>query len=130
MNHEVNINSIGQVAIAITHYDDSLHFYHNVLGLELLFEAQHGLAFLQCGDIRLMLTTLQGDQSDHRTSVIYYKVDDLEQTVALLKNQKVAIEQEAQHVASMKDHELWVAFIRDPDDNLIGLMAEYPLTPD
>jgi methylmalonyl-CoA/ethylmalonyl-CoA epimerase len=29
-------------------------------------------------------------------------------------------------VAKMPDHHLWMAFLRDPDQNLIGLMAEVP----
>jgi hypothetical protein len=24
----------------------------------------------------------------------------------------------------MPDHELWIGFVRDPDDNLVGLMEE------
>jgi hypothetical protein len=27
----------------------------------------------------------------------------------------------------MEDHELWIGFIRDPDNNLVGLMEEKPL---
>ena len=30
----------------------------------------------------------------------------------------------AQLVARMPDHELWMAFVRDPEGNLIGLMEE------
>lgn len=25
---------------------------------------------------------------------------------------------------NIEDHELWIGFIRDPDENLIGIMAE------
>jgi hypothetical protein len=27
----------------------------------------------------------------------------------------------------MADHELWIAFLRDPDGNPVGLMSEVPL---
>ena len=31
-------------------------------------------------------------------------------------------------IAKMPDHELWMGFLRDPDENLIGIMAELPLS--
>jgi methylmalonyl-CoA/ethylmalonyl-CoA epimerase len=29
-------------------------------------------------------------------------------------------------VAKMPDHDLWIAFFKDPDDHTIGLMSEVP----
>ena len=31
-------------------------------------------------------------------------------------------------VARLADHELWMAFLRDPDANVLALMSERPLT--
>lgn len=75
----------------------------------------------------MMLTTLQGEESDHHTSVIYYKVKDLGSAVSELKSKGALFIREPQLIARMADHELWQGFIRDPDDNLIGIMAELPL---
>ena len=122
------IESIGQIAIAVSDIQRSLDFYKNTLGLRLLFEAPPNLAFLKCGSVRIMLTTLQGEESDHHTSVIYYKVKDLALTVSELKIKGAVFIRESQLTAKMPDHELWQGFIRDPDDNLIGIMAELPLT--
>jgi len=119
--------SIGQIAICITDLEQSLHFYQHILGFNLLFEVPPNMAFLQCGDVRLMLTTQQGEAQDHHTSVIYYKVSNLEQAVSQLKQKGVAFIREPQLTAKMPDHELWQGFIRDPDENLIGIMAEKPL---
>jgi hypothetical protein len=33
-------------------------------------------------------------------------------------------ERAPQLTAKMPDHELWMAFVRDPDGNLVGLMSE------
>lgn len=121
------IDSMGQIAIAVTDIQHSLKFYHQTLGLKLLFEAPPNLAFLQCGEVRIMLTTLQGEKSDHHTSVIYYKVSNLDLAVSSLKKKGVVFVREPQLTAKMPDHELWQGFIRDPDDNLIGIMAELPL---
>ena len=78
-----------------------------------------------------MLSTLQGDEKDHHTSVIYYKVSDLTTATEAMKARGVSFEREPQMAAKMADHELWIGFIRDPDQNLIGIMAELPLgTPE
>ena len=126
MSEKIMIETIGQIAIAITDVKRSIEFYQNVLGLQLLFEALPNLAFFQCGETRLMLTTLQGDQKDHHTSVIYYKVSDIKGTFRLLKENDCNVIREPQLTAKMPDHDLWMGFIRDPDNNLIGIMAELP----
>lgn len=127
MEHEININSIGQIAIAVTDIKLATKFYHDKLGLELLFEVPSGLAFFDCGGVRLMLTTLQGDEKDHHTSVIYYKVKNIDKFSTQLKQKGVVFEREPQFAAKMDDHNLWIGFLRDPDQNLIGIMAEMPI---
>ncbi|MCT7940542.1 VOC family protein [Shewanella holmiensis] len=123
----LNIEKIGQIAIAVTDINQSVAFYRDILGLSLLFEVPSGLAFFNCGGTRLMLTTLQGKAEDHKTSVIYYQVLDIHQATAQLKAKGINFEREPQLAAKMTDHHLWIGFLRDPDQNLIGLMAELPL---
>ena len=116
--------SIKQIAIAISDLPKAVDFYHNVLNIPLAFEAPPNLAFLELGDIRLMLTTLQGSERDHQTSVIYYQTTNIEQYFEQLSTQSVTIERLPSFTAKMPDHDLWIGFIRDPDDNLIGIMEE------
>ncbi len=59
--------------------------------------------------------------------MIYYKVDDISATTTELKAKGVVFEREPQLVATMPDHQLWMGFLRDPDQNLVGIMAELPL---
>lgn len=122
------IQSIGQIAIGVSDISRSTAFYRDTLGLTLLFEAPPGLAFFDCGGVRLMLTTPQGPERDHRTSVIYYKVADIHAATAVLKANGVEFEREPGLTAKMEDHELWIGFLRDPDENLVGIMAELPLS--
>ena len=129
MSDKQDVQGIGQIAIAITNLNQAVDFYQNKLGLTLLFDVPPNLAFFQCGDIRLMLTTLQGDPNDHHTSVIYYKVADIKSFCDDLKTANVSLVREPQLAATMPDHELWMAFIRDPDNNLIGIMSEVPINP-
>ncbi|WP_371189329.1 VOC family protein [Thalassotalea maritima] len=121
------IEGIGQIAITTDNLKRSKQFYTQVLGLPLLFDVGEHLSFLQCGDIRLMLTTLQGDKAEHHTSVIYYKVADIEQMFINLNAKQVVIEREPALAATLDDHQLWLGFIRDPDNHLVGIMAEKPL---
>ncbi|NQZ10973.1 MAG: VOC family protein [Algicola sp.] len=127
MSANIEVEKIGQIAIAISDLKKSVQFYQDILGLELLFEVPTGLAFFDCGGTRLMLTTLQGKEEDHNTSTIYYKVSDIHSTTQLLQNKGVTFEREPQLAAKMADHELWIGFLRDPDNNLVGIMAELPL---
>jgi methylmalonyl-CoA/ethylmalonyl-CoA epimerase len=51
-------------------------------------------------------------------------VDDLPSAVKALKSRGVSFEQEPELVAKMPDHELWLAFLKDPDGNMLALMWE------
>ena len=128
MPERVGIGSIGQIAIAVSDIKASVDFYQNTLELKLLFEAPPGLAFFDCGGVRLMLTIPQGEERDHKTSAIYYRVNDIDAATTALKAKGVSFIHEPQMTAKMEDHELWIGFIRDPDENLVGIMAEIPYT--
>ncbi|MBC3881050.1 VOC family protein [Undibacterium sp. LX40W] len=120
----LQVLEIGQIAIAVNDIDKARAFYRDVLGLPFLFDAPPAMSFLMCGSVRLMLTTLQGDPADHRTSSIYYKVADLSHADQQLHKAGIAWERPPALVAKMADHDLWMGFVRDPDHNLIGLMEE------
>ncbi len=124
----LGIEKIGQIAIAITDLEKSVVFYKDILNLELLFKVPPNLAFFNCGGTRLMMTSLQGEEKDHNTSVIYYKISDIQQATELLENRGVEFERKPQLAAKMEEHELWIGFLRDPDQNRIGIMAELPLS--
>jgi methylmalonyl-CoA/ethylmalonyl-CoA epimerase len=56
--------------------------------------------------------------------VIYFKVDDINGAYATLSSLGARFEDKANLIAKMPDHELWMAFFRDPDKNLLALMSE------
>jgi predicted enzyme related to lactoylglutathione lyase len=101
-----------------------LPFYRDVLGLPFLFSPGPNLAFLAAGEIRLMLTTPQGVGAVGHNSILYFAVEDIEDTHAAVLSRGAMNEREPQLAAKMPDHELWIAFVRDPDGNLVGLMEE------
>ena len=120
----LKLDKIGQIAIPVRDLEQAIGVYRDVLGMDFLFQASPGLAFFDCGGIRLMLDVPAGTQSDNLSSIIYYKVDDLPSAVAELKSPGVDFDQEPELVAQMPDHELWMAFLRDPDENTLALMCE------
>ena len=124
----VGIEYVGQIAIAVSDIKQATEFYQKVLNLKLLFEVPSGLAFFNCGGTRLMLTVKKGDDKDHKTSVIYYKVKDIKAAAKSISSNGGVFVREPELAAKMPDHELWIGFLRDPDENLIGIMDERPLS--
>ena len=51
----VGITRLGQIQIRAHDVNRAADFYENVLGLKLLFKAPPGLAFFDCGGVRLLL---------------------------------------------------------------------------
>jgi methylmalonyl-CoA/ethylmalonyl-CoA epimerase len=120
----VHFDTIGQIAITVGDLARSRDFYQNALGMKFLFDAGN-MAFFQCGNIRLMIGT--SDQPGPRGgTILYFKVQDIQETYALLKDRGVEFEQAPHLVAKMPGHDLWMAFLKDPDGNILGMMSEVP----
>ena len=124
MKVESKISRIRQIAITVTKVDDAVVFYRDVLGLQFLFRPAEDLAFLAAGDVRIMLTTPQGAGQPGVNSILYFAVGDIEATHATLLARGARDERGPELTARMPDHELWTAFVRDPDGNVVGLMEE------
>ncbi|WP_374318144.1 VOC family protein [Pseudoxanthomonas kaohsiungensis] len=118
------VQGIRQVAITVADVDAALGFYRDVLGLAFLLRAGPGLAFLDADGVRIMLTTPQGAGAVGANSILYFRVHDIAATHAAMLARGATAEREPQLAARMPDHELWAAFLRDPDGNLVGLMEE------
>jgi methylmalonyl-CoA/ethylmalonyl-CoA epimerase len=123
-NSVFGLTEIGQISVPVSDVDRAIAFYRDVLGMRFLFKAPPGLGFFDCNGVRLLLDSPAGAQADHYGSIIYYRVADLEAAFNLLTARGVLFEEEPQLVAEMPDHDLWMAFFRDPDSNLLALMSE------
>ena len=115
--------TIGQIAVPVADIDRAVSFYRDTLGMRFLFQAPPRLAFFDCAGVRLMLDGAAADQAG-RGSVIYYKVSDLHEAHRTLSQRSVHFEAPPHLVARLPDHELWMAFFRDPDGNLLAIMSE------
>jgi len=124
MNNEHKLSEIQQIAITVSDVSRALPFYRDVLGLTFLFSPGPNLAFLSAGSVRIMLSTPQGAGSINHNSILYFKATDIEGTHAAIVARGAKNERGPQLTARMPDHELWAAFVRDPDGNIVGLMEE------
>ena len=117
------IDGIGQIAINVHDVERATAFYRDTLGLQLLFETG-GMAFFDCGGVRLMLSKPSAAEFDHPGSILYYRVQDIQAVTAVLKSRGAPFEEEPHLLAKMPDHDLWMAALRDTEGNFLSLMCE------
>src|SRR5438132_14201542 len=117
------ISRLGQVAINVHDLERATAFYRDALGLPLLFTAG-GMAFFNCGGVRLMLTRPEKPEFDHPGSVLYFNVPDIQSAYRVMQEHGAQFEGQPHLIARMPDHDLWMAFFRDSEQNLLALMSE------
>jgi methylmalonyl-CoA/ethylmalonyl-CoA epimerase len=119
----IGISQIGQIAVNVQDPERATAFYRDVLQLSLLFQAG-GLSFFNCGGVRLMLSRAEKPEFNHPSSILYFRVPDISAAYNKLKDSGVRMEGEPHVIAKMPDHDLWMTFFRDSEDNFLGLMCE------
>jgi methylmalonyl-CoA/ethylmalonyl-CoA epimerase len=120
----VGILRLGQIQVRAHDVERASSFYQDALGLKLLFKAPPGLAFFDCGGVRLMIDSPEKPEFDHPSSILYFAVPDIQAAHAQMKQSGVRFEDEPHLIATMPDHDLWMTFFRDSEDNLMALMSE------
>ena len=121
------LGRIGQIAMGVRDLDAAVAFYRDALGLPLLFTAPPGLAFFDCAGVRLMLARPEDGAEPTGNSTLYFTVPDIHAAHASLTARGVAFVDAPHLIARLADREVWMVFLKDPDENLLGLMSEVPL---
>jgi methylmalonyl-CoA/ethylmalonyl-CoA epimerase len=121
----IGITRIGQIAVNIQDLDRATAFYRDTLGLPLLFSAS-GMAFFDCGGVRLMLARPEKPEFDHPGSILYLIVPDIKFAHQQMIASGAQFEDQPHVVARMPDHDLWMTFFHDTEGNLLALMSEVP----
>jgi methylmalonyl-CoA/ethylmalonyl-CoA epimerase len=121
----LNLGVLDQIALPSHDIDAAEAFYENVLGLRKLFRPQPSMVFFDCAGVRLMISIPEGGMGQGGC-VLYFNVPDIAAAEADLKAKGVAIEIGAHLVAPMPDHDLWMTFFRDPDQNFLALSSRAP----
>lgn len=121
----MRIEAIRQVAVAAPDLAASIDFYSNILGLSLIAQFDPpGLAFFDAGGVRVLL------ERNAAPATIYYHVKNLDAACDELRAHGIGIVQEP-HMIFKDDtgtfgpagEEEWMAFVKDPADNIVGLAS-------
>jgi methylmalonyl-CoA/ethylmalonyl-CoA epimerase len=120
--NSVPLNDIGQIALTVRDLARAKDFYQKTLGMRFLFDAGT-MAFFQCGAVRLMIG-LSEEAVPIGGTILYFRVSDIQKVHEELMEKGVEFVQPPHLVARMPDHELWIAFLKDPEGNTLGLMCE------
>jgi methylmalonyl-CoA/ethylmalonyl-CoA epimerase len=117
-----------QVAQHVDDLDRAAAFYETLLGQPPLARYDPpGLVFFSLGETRLLLE--QGASS----AVLYIGVDDVRVRIEELRSAGVEVVAEPHVIFQHSDDTLgpagtdeWMAFIRDSETNLVGLVSQLP----
>jgi methylmalonyl-CoA/ethylmalonyl-CoA epimerase len=117
------LTRIGQIAIPVRDVDRAVAFYRDKLKMPYLFSAS-SLAFFDCDGIRLMLSVPESAEHDHPSSILYFQVAEINHAYQELSARGVQFEDQPHLIAKMDTYDLWMAFFRDSEHNLLGIMSE------
>ena len=121
----LGITNIGQIAINVHDLERATAFYRDVLGLPLLFTVPN-LAFFDCAGVRLMLSRAETPEFDHPSSILYFRVPDMDAAYQKLVERGAQIYAPPRLIAPMPTYDLWMAAFRDTEGNIHQLMSEVP----
>jgi predicted enzyme related to lactoylglutathione lyase len=122
----LKLGPIVQAAITVSNLERAIAFYRDVLGLPLLFKAPPQMAFFDCHGVRLLIGEGKRGMGEGGT-LLYFKVEDIEGTVAALEKAAVEIHTRPLLVHKTATSELYLAACEDPDGNILELMEERAL---
>jgi len=121
----LSLSHIGQIAVPVKDLKRAVAFYRDTLGMPFLFQAGDRLAFFNCNGVRVMLDIPEAEFA-HPSSVLYFKVGDIQAAYGELKDKSVRFRGEPHVIAEMPDHTLWMAFFHDTEGNIMAIMSEVP----
>lgn len=120
------LNKLHQVALLATDLDRSVAFYRDVLGLHYMDRYDPpGLAFFNLGSgVRLILSATSSK------ATLYFLVDDIESAFRVLAQRGVSflhkpsmIHRDDEGRLGKKGIEEWMAFFKDPSENVLALVS-------
>ena len=125
----MSVSELLQVAQHAEDLDRARAFYAKLLGSEPAgFFDPPGLLFFRAGGVRLLL------EKGAPSAMIYLKVDDVAATVEALRADGVEIVAEPHLIFPHRDDRLGpagteerMAFLRDSEGNLVGLVGHDPI---
>lgn len=121
----LNLAHIGQIGLGVVDVERAEKFYGEVIGLKKLFRFGD-LSFFDCAGVRLLLEKMHDPGPVTHGGTIYLRCADIALTVRELTKRGLTFDHAPHLIASMEDHDLWMAFFRDPDGHSLAVMQEAP----
>ena len=111
------INKIGFTAYTVSNLQQSINFYQNLLGLELLLKDARWAEFNISGQ-RFAINEKNNKtiKTNEAGAIVYFEANPIEATVKTLKNKGVKFNGEIEIYSYGK-----MILFSDPDDNSLGL---------
>ena len=122
---EFGLSTVGQIYVTAHDLERAVGFYRDALGMRYLFTVPK-MAFFDCGGINLMLGVPEKEEFDHPSSIIYFNVENIQRAYATLSERGVSFEGAPHLIAKMEGYDLWMAFFRDSENNVMALMSKVP----
>jgi methylmalonyl-CoA/ethylmalonyl-CoA epimerase len=104
----ISLGALGQVSLTVDDVDTAERFYSEALGLRKLYRFGELVFFVP------------------ESSILYFRTPDLATLARALKLRGVTFLEAPRLIAPMEDHDLWMAFFKDPAGNPLALMHEAP----
>ena len=120
---KLEVNGVMQIAIPARDIGRATAFYRDTLELPLLMSGPN-MAFFDCGGVRLYVDANPGTVAPGGNSLVYFRTREIERQHALLQERKVKIHRAPHVIAKLADRDVWLMWIRDSEQNLLGLMEE------
>jgi methylmalonyl-CoA/ethylmalonyl-CoA epimerase len=117
------LTGVLQIAIPVKDIERASAFYRDKLGLQLLKNGPN-MAFLDCGGVRIYLDANPGTVEDGKNSMIYFQAANVERAHSAFKERGVTVHQPPHVIASLPDRDVWLMWVRDSEENLLGAMEE------
>ena len=119
------LSSLLQLSMPVQDIDRAVAFYRDQLGARFLFQAGT-LGFFDLDGVRLMLAVPEGSGGEGG-SALYFSVADVPAAYEVLRARGVTFEGEPHVVHRTDTSELWMAFFRDSEHNLLAISGEKAL---
>ena len=121
----LNLSQIGQIALPVSDVDRSEVFYEKVLGLRRLYRFGDLLLF-DCAGVRPMIDKVEGGGEVKPQGCIYFRCADIALAAKELVRRGPSFTHRPHLIAEMDDHDLCMAFFKNPDGHTLALMQEAP----
>ncbi|HEY2613544.1 MAG TPA: VOC family protein [Reyranella sp.] len=121
----LDLSHIGQIALPVADVDRAEAFYGQVKGLRKLYRFGD-LSFFDCAGVRLLLEKAADPGAITSRGCTYFRCADIALAVSELEKRGLEFTSQPHLIARMDDHDLWMAFFKDPDGHTLALMQEAP----